>query len=264
MTTILYHNNEVLADSKALELISGAGGAGMFVKGKKIFSNDKVIVTFFDKIPREETEEEVLRLSEWVFRYIYGIISHSKKLKGDNDAFKRYLNKFIFNSIFTNNIENLIRLKQGKYKFGDEINSVILIFTKNHMLSIGSQTEVIDKYKDEERIGKGVGISLDANLDEDGDTVLIDNPVNIGLYDLDDIDYLFNGTGSTYITSSIKLGMSPKQGFELAVMLDNVSSCSFTGNKTMSHKTANLKVLKPFSKKDLENIRKLVIEGTEK
>lgn len=35
MTTILYHNNEVLADSKALELISGAGGAGMFVKGKK-------------------------------------------------------------------------------------------------------------------------------------------------------------------------------------------------------------------------------------
>lgn len=264
MTTILYHNNEVLADSKALELISGAGGAGMFVKGKKIFSNDKIIVTFFDKIPREETEEEVLRLSEWVFRYIYGIISHSKKLKGDNDAFKRYLNKFIFNSIFTNNIENLIRLKQGKYKFGDEINSVILIFTKNHMLSIGSQIEVIDKYKDEERIGKGVGISLDANLDEDGDTVLIDNPVNLGLYDLNDIDYLFNGTGSTYITSSIKLGMSPKQGFELAVMLDNVSSCSFTGNKTMSHKTTNLKVLKPFRKKDLENIRKLVIEGTEK
>lgn len=138
MTTILYHNNEVLADSKALELISGAGGAGMFVKGKKIFSNDKVIVTFFDKIPREETEEEVLRLAEWVFRYIYGIISHSKKLKGDKNAFNQYLNKYIFNSIFTNNIENLIRLKQGKYKFGDEINSVILIFTKNHMLSIGS------------------------------------------------------------------------------------------------------------------------------
>ena len=119
MTTILYHNNEVLADSKALELISGAGGAGMFVKGKKIFSNDRIIVTFFDKIPREETEEEVLRLSEWVFRYIYGIISHSKKLKGGKDAFNQYLNRYIFNSIFTNNIENLIRLKQGKYKFSD-------------------------------------------------------------------------------------------------------------------------------------------------
>lgn len=264
MTTILYHNNEVLADSKALELISGAGGAGMFVKGKKIFSNDRIIVTFFDKIPREETEEEVLRLSEWVFRYIYGIISHSKKLKGGKDAFNQYLNRYIFNSIFTNNIENLIRLKQGKYKFGDEVNSVILIFTKNHMLSIGSQTEVIDKYKDQDKIGKGTGISLDAVLDEDGDAVLIDNPVNVGLYDLDDIDYLFNGTGSTYITSSIKLGMSPKQGFELAVMLDNVSSCSFTGNKTMSHKTTNLKVLKPFSKKELESIRKLVIEGNEK
>lgn len=264
MTTILYHNNEVLADSKALELISGAGGAGMFVKGKKIFSNDKVIVTFFDKIPREETEEEVLRLSEWVFRYIYGIIFHSRKLKGNKDAFNQYLNKYIFNSIFTNNIENLIRLKQGKYKFGEEINSVILIFTKNHMLSIGNQTEVIDKYKDQDKIGKGTGVSLDAVLDEDDHPILINNPVNLGLYDLDDIDYLFNGTGSTYITSSIKLGMSPKQGFELAVMLDNVSSCSFTGNKTMSHKTTNLKVLKPFSKKDLENIRKLVTEGTEK
>lgn len=264
MTTILYHNNEVLADSKALELISGAGRAGMFVKGKKIFSNDKVIVTFFDKIPREETEEEVLRLAEWVFRYIYGIISHSKKLKGGKDAFNQYLNKYIFNSIFTNNIENLIRLKQGKYKFGEEINSVILIFTKNHMLSIGNQTEVIDKYKDQDKIGKGTVVSLDAVLDEDDNPILINIPVNLGLYDLDDIDYLFNGTGSTYITSSIKLGMSPKQGFELAVMLDNVSSCSFTGNKTMSHKTTNLKVLKPFSKKDLENIHKLVIEGTEK
>ena len=169
----------------------------------------------------------------------------------------------MYNTIY-NNIENLISLKQGKYKFGDEINSVILIFTKNHMLSIGNQTEVIDKYKDQDKVGKGTGISLDAVLDEDDNPILIDNPINVGLYDLDDIDYLFNGTGSTYITSSIKLGMSPKQGFELAVMLDNVSSCSFTGNKTMNHKTTNLKVLKPFSKKDLENIRKLVIEGTEK
>lgn len=264
MTTILYHENEVLADTKALEIISGTSGAGMFVKGKKIFNNDKIIVTFFDKIPREETEEEVLRLSEWIFRYIYGIISHSKKLKGDKDTFNRYLNRYIFNSIFTNNIENLIRLKQGKYKFGDEVNSFILIFTKNHLLTIGNRTEVIDKYKDQDKIGKGTGVSLDAVLDEDGNPILINNPVNLGLYDLDDIDYLFNGTGSTYITSSIKLGMSPKQGFELAVMLDNVSSCSFTGNKTMSHKTTNLKVLKPFNKKDLENIRKLVIEGTEK
>lgn len=264
MTTILYHNNEVLADSKALELISGAGGAGMFVKSKKIFSNDKIIVTFFDKIPREETEEEVLRLSEWIFRYIYGIVTHSKKLKGDKDTFNRYLNRYIFNSIFNNNVENLIRLKQGKYKFGDEVNSVILIFAKNHLLTIGDRTEVIDKYKDQDKVGKGTGISLDAVLDEDGNTVLTDNPVNIGLYDLDDIDYIFNGTGSTYITGSIKLGMSPKQGFELAVMLDNVSSCSFTGNKTISHKTTNLKVLKPFSKKDLESIRKLVIEGNVK
>ena len=264
MTTILYHNNEVLADSKALELISGAGGAGMFVKGKKIFSNDKIIVTFFDKIPREETEEEVLRLSEWIFRYIYGIVTHSKKLKGDKDTFNRYLNRYIFNSIFNNNVENLIRLKQGKYKFGDEVNNVILIFAKNHLLTIGDRTEVIDKYKDQDKVGKGTGISLDAVLDEDGNTVLTDNPVNIGLYDLDDIDYIFNGTGSTYITGSIKLGMSPKQGFELAVMLDNVSSCSFTGNKTISHKTTNLKVLKPFSKKDLESIRKLVIEGNVK
>lgn len=264
MTTILYHNNEVLADSKALELISGAGGVGMFVKGKKIFSNDKIIVTFFDKIPREETEEEVLRLSEWIFRYIYGIVTHSKKLKGYKDTFNRYLNRYIFNSIFNNNVENLIRLKQGKYKFGDEVNSVILIFAKNHLLTIGDRTEVIDKYKDQDKVGKGTGISLDAVLDEDGNTVLTDNPVNIGLYDLDDIDYIFNGTGSTYIIGSIKLGMSPKQGFELAVMLDNVSSCSFTGNKTISHKTTNLKVLKPFSKKDLESIRKLVIEGNVK
>lgn len=264
MTTILYHENEVLADTKALEIISGTSGAGMFVKGKKIFSNDKIIVTFFDKIPREETEEEVLRLSEWIFRYIYGIVTHSKKLKGDKDTFNRYLNRYIFNSIFNNNVENLIRLKQGKYKFGDEVNSVILIFAKNHLLTIGDRTEVIDKYKDQDKVGKGTGIALDAVLDEDGNTVLTDNPVNIGLYDLDDIDYIFNGTGSTYITGSIKLGMSPKQGFELAVMLDNVSSCSFTGNKTISHKTTNLKVLKPFSKKDLESIRKLVIEGNVK
>lgn len=264
MTTILYHENEVLADTKALEIISGTSGAGMFVKGKKIFNNDKIIVTFFDKFPREKDEEETLRLSEWIFRYVYGIITHSKKLKGGKDAFNKYLNKYIFNSIFTNNIENLIRLKQGNYKFGESINSAILIFTKNHLLTIGDRTEVIDKYKDQDKVGKGTGISLDAVLDEDGDPILIDNPVNIGLYDLDDIDYLFNGTGGAYISSSIKLGMSPKQGFKLAILLDNVSSCGFTGNVFISQKTTDLKVLKPFSKKELESIRKLVIEGNEK
>lgn len=261
MTTILYHDNEVMSDTKALEFASGTnGGLGIFRKGKKIFKNDKIIVTFFNKFPYEKDEEETLRLSEWVARYILSLAAQFKKLNNDTEAFSQYLNKYIFNTIFNNNIESLIKLKQGKYKFGESVDEIILIFTKDKMISIGNRGEVINKYKDEERIGKGTGISLDAVLDENGDPVLTKNPVFIGVYDLDDIDYLYSGTGGAYITSSIKLGMSPKQGFKIALLLDNVSSCGLTNGNPISHKTTDLKTLKPFSKKDLESIRKLEFE----
>lgn len=261
MTTILYHDKEIMADTKALEFASGTnGGLGIFRKGKKIFKNDKIIVTFFNKFPCEKDEEETLRLSEWVARYVLSLEVQFKKLNNDIEAFGLYLKNYIFNTVINNNIESLIKLKQGKYKFGESIDEIILIFTKDKMISIGCRSEVIDKYKDEERIGKGMGVSLDAILDENGETVLTKNPVFIGVYDLDDIDFLYSGTGGAYITSSVKLGMTPKQGFKMALLLDNVSSCGLTNGNPIIHRTTDLKTLKPFSKKDLENIRKLDIK----
>ena len=58
MTTILYHENEVLADTKSLEIISGTSGAGMFVKGKKIFNNDKIIVTFSTRFHEKKLKKK--------------------------------------------------------------------------------------------------------------------------------------------------------------------------------------------------------------
>ena len=100
MTTILYHDKEIMADTKALEFASGTnGGLGIFRKGKKIFKNDKIIVTFFNKFPYEKDEEETLRLSEWVARYVLSLEVQFKKLNNDVEAFGLYLKNYIFNTV---------------------------------------------------------------------------------------------------------------------------------------------------------------------
>lgn len=264
MTTVLYHDHEVMVDTKALKLFSGASGIGVFKKGKKIFRNENAIVTFYNKFPQLEDEEETLRLSEWIYRFVSGIIEQSKRLGKDADAVKQYFNQYVFNQEFTNNITNLIKLKQGKYTFGEKIDDTILIFTKSHFLLISERAEIIDQYKDDDKVGKGTSIKLDATLDDRGDAVMIDHPVFVGLYNLDDIEFLSDGTGSTYIASAIKLGLTPKQGFEMAVQFDNFSSCSFTEGQYDIYSTKDLSILRPFNKKELEYIRKLDVKGNKK
>ena len=67
MTTIVYYDNEIMADTKALMYYkNGSDSKCTFRKGVKILKNDHLILTSFGFIFPEEKQEEILETAEWI------------------------------------------------------------------------------------------------------------------------------------------------------------------------------------------------------
>ena len=67
MTTIVYYDNEIMADTKALMYHqNGVDTKSIFRKGIKILKNDQLIVTSFGFMFPLEKQNEILETAEWI------------------------------------------------------------------------------------------------------------------------------------------------------------------------------------------------------
>ena len=71
MTTIVYYDNEIMADTKALMYHqNGLDTKSTFRKGIKILKNDHLIVTSFGFMFPENKQEEILATAEWIAKAV--------------------------------------------------------------------------------------------------------------------------------------------------------------------------------------------------
>ena len=82
------------------------------------------------------------------------------------------------------------------------------------------------------------------------------NKIFVSVVNTDKIDYYVSGTGERYVLGAVKLGLTPKEGFKLAIRMDIVSSVELSDKEYTCYNVKDLKVLKPFTVKEVKELVK--------
>ncbi len=248
MTTIVYYDNEIMADTKALMYYkNGVDSKSTFRKGVKILKNDHLILTSFGFIFPEEKQEEILETAEWIAKALYKA-----------DTYKNGLGTPLFSLSFTKlMIEKLIQFVDPDYKIGDVIESKICIITRSRTIWISNDDiNFISKVSNKKpAIGYSHAITQGYHA-KDKSSSLLKNKIVILVVDNDKIDYYTEGTGERFVLGAVKLGLTPKEGFELAVKVDMVSSVELSNKEYTCYNVKDLKPLKAFTVKEVKQLIK--------
>lgn len=248
MTTIVYYDHEIMADTKALIYHeNGLDTKSTFRKGIKILKNDHLIVTSFGFMFPEDKQEEILETAEWIAKALVKAEKYGVELGVE-------LISLNFTSMM---VEKLIQFVDPHFRIGKTIGSKICILTKDRTICIANSEFVFINKVSGSKIVSGYNhvISHDYRAKE-GTSKRIENQVVISTVDNDKIDYYAVGTGEKYVESAIKLGLTPKEGFKLAIKMDMVSSVQLSNGHHSCYSTKALKPLKPFTIKEIKELVK--------
>lgn len=255
MTTIVYYDHEIMADTKALIYHeNGIDTKSTFRKGVKILKNDHLIVTSFGFMFPEDKTDEILETAEWIAKALVKAEKYGVELGVE-------LISLNFTSMM---VEKLIQFVDPHFRIGRTIESKICILTKDRTICIANHefafirkpSGIVRKTNDGNIVsGYNHVISHDYQAKE-GTSKHIENQVVISTVDNDKIDYYVVGTGEKFVESAIKLGLSPKEGFELAIKMDMVSSVRLSNGYHSCYSTKALKPLKPFTVKEIKEMVK--------
>lgn len=248
MTTIVYYDHEIMADTKALMYHeNGIDTKSTFRKGIKILKNDHLIVTSFGFIFPEDKQEEILETAEWI-----------AKAASKAETYKDGLADELFSLNFTSlMIEKLVQFIDSSFKIGDVIESKICIITKDRTICIANEEiAFISKESNKKSVvGYNHVISHGYRV-KDKSSYLLKNKVFISIVNTDKIDYYVSGTGERYVLGAVKLGLTPKEGFKLAIRMDMVSSVELSGKEYTRYNVKSLKALKPFTVREVKQLVK--------
>ena len=185
MTTIVYYDNEIMADTKALMYHeNGIYTKSTFRKGIKILKNDHLIVTSFGFMFPEDKTNEVLETAEWIAKAFVKAEKYGIELGTE-------LISLNFTSMM---IEKLIQFVDPHFRIGRTIESKICILTKDRTICIAnSEIAFISKVSGSKIVsGYNHAISHDYRAKE-GTSKRIENQVVISTVDNDKIDYYVSG-----------------------------------------------------------------------
>lgn len=253
MTTIVYYDNEIMADTKALIYHqNGLDSKSTFRKGIKILKNDHLIVTSFGFMFPKEKEEEILETAEWLARALSKVETYKNGLGAE-------LVELNFTGLM---IEKLVQFVDPDFRIGDKIESSICIITRDKTVVIGSDgISFIPKVSSKKAATENSAIGYNHVIEhgyraKDQSTYLLKNKVSISIVGNDKIDYYVAGTGERYVMGAVKLGLTPKDGFKLAIRMDMVSSVELSSKEYTCYNVKDLKVLKPFTVKEVKELVK--------
>lgn len=253
MTTIVYYDNEIMADTKALMYHqNGLDTKSTFRKGIKILKNDHLIVTSFGFMFPEDKQEEILETAEWLAKALSKVETYKNGLGAE-------LIELNFTGLM---IEKLVQFVDPDFKLGDKIESSVCIITRDRTVVIGSDSiSFIPKVSNKKATAENSAIGYNHVIEhgyraKDQSTYLLKNKISISTVDNDKIDYYVSGTGERYVMGAVKLGLAPKEGFKLAIRMDLVSSVALSNNEYTCYNVKDLKVLKPFTVKEVKQLIK--------
>lgn len=248
MTTIVYYDNEIMADTKALIYYqNGTDTKSTFRKGIKILKNDHLIVTSFGFMFPEEKSDEILETAEWLAK----ALSKAERYK---DGLADELISLNFTSLM---IEKLIQFIDPHFKMGDVIESKICIITRNRTVCIGNDDiAFVSKVNSTKTIAGYHHVISHGYSTKDKPSKQLKHKVVISIVDNDKIDYYVVGTGEACVMGAVKLGLTPKEGFKLAIRMDMVSSVVLSNQEYTCYNVKDLKVLKPFTVKEVKELVK--------
>lgn len=248
MTTIVYYDHEIMADTKALTYHqNGVDTKSTFRKGIKILKNDQLIVTSFGFIFPEEKQDEILETAEWIAK----ALSRAEKYGSELGTELLSLN---FTSMM---IEKLIQFVDPFFKIGDVIESKICIITKTRTIAIANEEIVFTSKVSGKKAIAGYNHVITHNYRiKDKSPKQLKNKIFISIVDNDKIDYYVSGTGERFVLGAIKLGLTPKEGFKLAIRMDMVSSVMLSNREYTCYNVKDLKALKPFTIREVEALIK--------
>lgn len=248
MTTIVYYDNEIMADTKALIYHqNGLDTKSTFRKGIKILKNDHLIVTSFGFMFPESKADEILETAEWIAK----AVSKAEKYK---DGLVDELFSLNFTSLM---IEKLVQFIDSNFKIGDVIESKICIITKDRTICIANEEIAFISKESNNKSAVGYNHVISHGYKaKDKSSYLLKNKIFISVVDTDKIDYYVSGTGERYVLGSVKLGLTPKDGFKLAIRMDVVSSVELSNKEYTCYNVKDLKVLKPFTVKEVKELVK--------
>lgn len=248
MTTIVYYDNEIMADTKALMYHqNGLDTKSTFRKGIKILKNDHLIVTSFGFMFPEDKQEEILATAEWV-----------AKATSKAETYKNGLVDELFSSNFTSlMIEKLIQFIDSDFKIGDVIESKVCIITKDRTICIANEEiAFISKESNKKSVVGYNHVISHGHKTKDKSSYLLKNKIHISVVNTNKIDYYVSGTGERFVLGAVKLGLTPKDGFKLAIRMDVVSSVELSGKEYTCYNVKDLKALKPFTVKEVKELVK--------
>ena len=248
MTTIVYYDREIMADTKALIYHeNGLDTKSTFRKGIKILKNDHLIVTSFGFMFPENKSDEILATAEWLAK----ALSKAEKYK---DGLMDELISLSFTSLM---IEKLVQFIDSNFKIGDALESKICILTKDRTICIGSnEVDFISKENYKKSVVGYNHVIAHGYKAKDKSSYLLKNKIHISVVNTDKIDYYVSGTGERYVLGAVKLGLTPKDGFKLAIRMDVVSSVELSNKEYTCYNVKDLKVLKPFTVKEVKELVK--------
>ena len=248
MTTIVYHNNEIMADTKALTYYqNGIDTKSTFRKGIKILKNDHLIVTSFGFMFPEEKQNEILETTEWI-----------AKALSKAETYKEGLGTELISLNFTSlMIEKLVQFVDPGFKIGDVLESKICILTKDRTICIGSdEVDFISKENYKKSVVGYNHVISHGYKAKDKSSYLLKNKIHISVVNTDKIDYYAVGTGEKCVMGAVKLGLTPKEGFKLAIRMDMASSVALSNQEYTCYNVKYLKILKPFTVKEVKELIK--------
>lgn len=248
MTTIVYYDNEIMADTKALIYHeNGLDTKSTFRKGIKILKNDHLIVTSFGFMFPEDKTDEILETAEWI-----------AKATSKAETYKNGLADELLSSNFTSMmVEKLIQFIDSDFKIGDAIESKVCIITKDRTICIANEEiAFISKESNKKSVVGYNHVISHGYRAKNRSSYLLKNKIFISVVNNDKIDYYVSGTGERYVLGAIKLGLTPKEGFKLAIRMDIVSSVELSGKEYTCYNVKALKALKPFTVKEVKQLAK--------
>lgn len=248
MTTIVYYDNEIMADTKALTYYqNGIDTKSTFRKGIKILKNDHLIVTSFGFMFPEEKQNEILETTEWI-----------AKALSKAETYKEGLGTGLISLNFTSlMIEKLVQFVDPGFKIGDVLESKICILTKDRTICIGSdEVDFISKENYKKSVVGYNHVISHGYKAKDKSSYLLKNKIHISVVNTDKIDYYVVGTGEKCVMGAVKLGLTPKEGFKLAIRMDMASSVALSNQEYTCYNVKDLKILKPFTVKEVKELIK--------
>lgn len=248
MTSIVYYDNEIMADTKVLTYYqNGIDTKSTFRKGIKILKNDHLIVTSFGFMFPEEKSNEILETAEWIAKAL-------SKAETYKEGIGTELISLNFTSLM---IEKLIQFIDPYFKMGDVIESKVCIITRNRTVCIGNDEIVFTSKVNSNKTVVGYHHVISHSYStKDKPPKQLEHKVIISIVDNDKIDYYVSGTGERFVIPAIKLGLTPKEGFKLAIRMDMVSSVTMSNGEYTCYNVKDLKPLKTFTVKEVKQLIK--------